>query len=1027
MSDQQAMAEGYEPSKDGTHAVFTKPIESSANDERHYRLIRLSNDLEVLLIHDATADKSAAALDVHVGHLSDPDHLQGLAHFLEHLLFLGTAKYPRENEYKEFLSLHAGKSNASTSLDNTAYHFEVGHAFLEGALDRFAQFFISPNFNEDCKVREMRAVDSEFKRNLQQDQRRLFQIGKHLSSRQHPYWHFGTGNLRTLLEGPLQEGIDVREELIRFYHKHYSSSIMKLVILGREPLDQLSEWAVEKFSAIKNLGIQPPSYPGPPLTAKELLTMVYVKPVKDIRSLEIRFPFPDETRHYTTQPTQYISHLLRHEGSGSILSLLKKAGWANSISVGSASGGIGFAFLKVTVDLTQDGLEHYEDIIVMVFQYIQLLRRQGVKSYIWDEIVSLASTAFRFKEMKPAAAYVVESVKAMQKGYAPEWVLSGPDLVRDNHPDIIMDYLNELRIDHWRGFVVTQDQALVPGGSFTETEQWYGTEYHVAPVQDALRKRLENLEPHPDLHMPVPNEYIPKNFETHKPSSSPVPAPFPPPLRDHPVLIKQTPLIRLWHKKDNVFWVPKVNMYFRFHSPTAVASAGHLVKTMLYLRLVNDVLTEEAYSAELAGLSYSLSSSTLDGGGIVLKIEGYHDKATLLLEKIVLTMRTLHVDQARFSRIKDQLQRSHRNIDLENPNRHASYYMTQLNQERMWTYLERLQELDRIDRVEEILQFYPEVLARLHIEALIHGNMEAAQATVAGEIVEGCLAPRALVASELVGMRSVLLPRRCRAVYELDTPDASNLNSGIEYYLQVVEEEEDPLSEEKDASAGSSSSSSNKKQRALVQLLAQLIQEPCFNQLRTIEQLGYIVTSGVRQHGTTRGIKIAVQSERDPRHVEARIEAFLSGRITQMLDEMSESRLAKQVQSLVQKKLEKDKNLKEETTRCWAQILSGFYHFDETQEMVQELERITLTETRAFFERWIRPGATHARKLSVHVRSQRLGSATVAESSKEVDQEALKSDSRVIEDIVAFKSSLALSRAPCPVVDLLRYAKTVER
>lgn len=88
----------------------------------------------------------------------------------------------------------------------------------------------------------MRAVDSEFKRNLQQDQRRIFQIGKHLSSRQHPYWHFGTGNLRTLLDGPLQEGIDVREELIKFYHKYYSSSIMKLVILGRGKQEQGTFW-----------------------------------------------------------------------------------------------------------------------------------------------------------------------------------------------------------------------------------------------------------------------------------------------------------------------------------------------------------------------------------------------------------------------------------------------------------------------------------------------------------------------------------------------------------------------------------------------------------------------------------------------------------------------------------------------------------------------------------------------------------------------------------------------------------------
>lgn len=98
---------------------------------------------------------------------------------------------------------------------------------------RLAHFFIAPAFSENCKDREIRAVDSEYKRNLQDDSRRLFQIGKHTCSRDHPFWHFGTGNLTTLKENPAKEGIDVREELISFYHKYYSANIMKLVIVGR--------------------------------------------------------------------------------------------------------------------------------------------------------------------------------------------------------------------------------------------------------------------------------------------------------------------------------------------------------------------------------------------------------------------------------------------------------------------------------------------------------------------------------------------------------------------------------------------------------------------------------------------------------------------------------------------------------------------------------------------------------------------------------------------------------------------------
>lgn len=62
----------------------------------------------MLLISDCETDKSSAALDVHVGHLADPWELPGLAHFCEHMLFLGTTKYPEENEYNKFLQVSAG-------------------------------------------------------------------------------------------------------------------------------------------------------------------------------------------------------------------------------------------------------------------------------------------------------------------------------------------------------------------------------------------------------------------------------------------------------------------------------------------------------------------------------------------------------------------------------------------------------------------------------------------------------------------------------------------------------------------------------------------------------------------------------------------------------------------------------------------------------------------------------------------------------------------------------------------------------
>lgn len=89
-------------------------ILKSEQDTREYRGLLLDNGLRVILISDPETDKSAAALSVEVGFLSDPEHLPGLAHFCEHMLFLGTKKFPDEDGYTKFLSSNSGSSNAST-------------------------------------------------------------------------------------------------------------------------------------------------------------------------------------------------------------------------------------------------------------------------------------------------------------------------------------------------------------------------------------------------------------------------------------------------------------------------------------------------------------------------------------------------------------------------------------------------------------------------------------------------------------------------------------------------------------------------------------------------------------------------------------------------------------------------------------------------------------------------------------------------------------------------------------------------
>lgn len=291
-----------------THASPSKNIDNSLirinnitksqQDTREYRGLQLNNGLKVLLVSDSTANKSAAALSVSVGHLNDPENIPGLAHFLEHMLFLGTVKYPDENSYSSYLQQHGGTSNAETYPDKTRYYFDVLPNHLDGALDRFAQFFIAPLFNESSAEREINAVDSEHDKNFALDGWRIRQINKHLSKPDHPYNNFGTGNRSTLEVEPKRMGINVRDELIKFHEQWYSSNIMSLCVSGKETLDELEEMVLPKFTPIQNKNKTATRWNELPFSDEQLRKKIYVLPVRDTRSITISFQCGDLEPYY---------------------------------------------------------------------------------------------------------------------------------------------------------------------------------------------------------------------------------------------------------------------------------------------------------------------------------------------------------------------------------------------------------------------------------------------------------------------------------------------------------------------------------------------------------------------------------------------------------------------------------------------------------------------------------------------------------------------------------------------------------
>ncbi|OAP64900.1 hypothetical protein AYL99_00872 [Fonsecaea erecta] len=956
---------------------ITDDLEKPDLDDRSYRVIELPNKLEALLVHDAETDKASASLNVNVGNFSDEEDMPGMAHAVEHLLFMGTEKYPIENEYSSYLSSNSGHSNAYTAATQTNYFFEcaarhesndklangvvngttnvakdrMSRGPLYGALDRFAQFFVKPLFLENTLDRELRAVDSENKKNLQSDGWRLSQLAKSLSNPKHPFHHFSTGNLQTLRDEPEKKGVKIRDEFIRFYERHYSANRMKLVVLGRESLDELENWVVELFSEVKNKNLPQNRWDDVEVLSKDQLsTEIYAKPVMESRSLEISFPWQDEEEMFETQPARYISHLIGHEGPGSILAYLKDRGLAQTLSAGYHPVCPGSAFFEIDIGLTPDGLKNYHEIVKIVFRYIGMMKASPPVAWMHEEMKNMAEVDFRFRQKSPASRFTSAISCVLQKpGLPRSWLLSSTSKFRKFDAQAIAQAMQYLREDNFRLMLVSQEFP----GDWDQKEKWYGTEYKVeripTDVLSDICKALSDPESDriPELHLPHKNEFIPTKLDVEKVDvKEPAKA---------PKLLRNDDKVRLWWKKDDTFWVPKANLHIKIRNTVTSANIANFVKTSLFIDLVKDALSSYSYDAEISGLSYGIGPNMV---GFDITVHGYNDKMAVLLEKILTTMRAMEIRTDRFEIIKERTARKYKNWAYQQPYYQIGDYTRWLLNERSWMNDAYARELPHIT-VDDIRTFVPELLQQAHIEVLAHGNLYKEEAKRIGNLIESTLKPRAFPASEWLLRRNIILPEGSNFVYKHVLTDPANINHAIEYYLDVGHVMDLDL-------------------RAKTQLFSQMTDEPAFDQLRTKEQLGYVVWSGIRPAAATMGYRVLIQSERDPDYLETRINAFLL-KFKSDLESMSDEEFEGHKRSLVNKRLEKLKNLDFETGRLWAYISAEYLNFYQVDRDVASIRQLTKDDMKRFYAQYIDPESPKRRKLSIHLEAQ--ASSPVPETS----------------------------------------------
>ena len=411
-----------------TEVVIDTPV-----TERKFKHVTLANGLQVLAISDSKTQQAAAAMNCKVGQLSDPDAVPGLAHFTEHMLFLGTEKYPHEGEYQSYVTTNSGALNAYTALENTCFIFTVGASKLDGALDRFAQFFVKPLFTESATGREMMAVESEHQRSLTEESFRFYHsFLKELLNKEHPMSRFGAGNLKTLLTIPERDGINTRQHLIDFQAEHYKVKNLRLCVYGKEDCDTLLEQVKGKFDDIPTGPADEPSnHQTQPWRDVSIFdssafgNMYYVKSVSEVSRLTLIWETDVSYAQYLGKPAAYVGHLIGHECEGSILHCLKAKHWATALTAGTAMEidqckGL----FNIVLDLTVEGLQNTHEILEIVFEYIAVIKKAGFSEDVFKEVKDEANVWFRHYEVPEPFTLVSHCATAMNK-YPPEHILSG--------------------------------------------------------------------------------------------------------------------------------------------------------------------------------------------------------------------------------------------------------------------------------------------------------------------------------------------------------------------------------------------------------------------------------------------------------------------------------------------------------------------------------------------------------------------------------------------------------------------------
>ncbi|NHB87862.1 pitrilysin [Photorhabdus tasmaniensis] len=877
-------------------------IHKSENDHRQYQGIKLANNMTVLLVSDEKATKSLAAVSIPVGSMENPDSQLGLAHYLEHMVLMGSARYPQSGGLSEFLQKHGGSYNASTASYRTAFYLEVENEALADATDRLADALAEPLLNPVNADRERNAVNAELTMARARDGMRVAQIRSETLNPAHPNARFSGGNLETLKDKP---GSKLQTELVDFYQRYYSANLMKGVIYGNQPIDKLAQIAVDTFGRISDRKASVPAITVPAVTEKEKGIIIHYVPAQPQKALQLEFSIDNNSADFRSKTDEYLGYVIGNRSLNTLSDWLQTQGLAESISAGAApmiDRNKGAFFIYVT--LTDKGLEQRDQVVAAIFAYINLLKQKGIQKSYFDEIAKVLKLSFQYGSIVRDMNYIEWLSDAMLRVPVANVLNSG--YVADNYnPKAIASRLAELTPENARIWYISPKEPHNKQAYFVQAP------YQVDRITSQQQSKWQQLEEQMNFSLPVPNPYIPDDLKLIKAGKS----------QKHPEMILEQQNLRLFYMPSQYFAdEPKASIVLDLRHAESLNSARKQVTSSLLDYLAGLSLDQLGYQASVAGMSISSGSSQ----GLQLGVSGYTQNLPQLLTSLISNYMAFTPTDSQLEQAKSWYREQ---IEVSNNGKAYEMAMQPLKRLSAVPYTEqsvRLKELETIT-IQDIVDYRHQMIKNAALQMMIMGNLTEQQSKVIAESAHHQLANQG---SHWWSGNKVVIDKN----YPVNFQRVGSSTDGAlaEVYIPTGY----------DRIEGYIYSS----------LLSNMLQTWFYEQLRTTEQLGYAVFAFNTSVGEQWGLGFLLQSNsKQPKYLNQRYLDFYQ-KAASKLKVMSQTDFEQYKNALINERQQPPQTFYSEVARFSGDFSRNNFSFDSRDKMLEVLKKTTQKQLINFYQ-----------------------------------------------------------------------------